>query len=249
MDVVSGSAVVSDVELDGSDDISVFGVACILVLAFAAVRFLDWLLVGTAKRVVTKLLEDEELHERSSAAFHEMMISLQDDELFRDELATVVAGDVACKRLKKMFADMMTDERFLNSAEANTSRLISHLVKDEMLKDAVKEQISAALADTDLHRATIQGALDAIPDSVMKSLVAKYVAPREEPASPAQPPLRPSAANLPGVTHLEPPPPSSGFQEFISEIRNRLPGNAPFAAAPRPDSGGETRERFNTVPA
>lgn len=138
-----------------------------------------------------------------------MMISLQVLPGFDHEVAELVAGEVATSRLKQMFADLLTDERFLDAFHGSTSTLIKRLVQDDTLKDAFKEQFKESLQEPDLHRAGIRGALDAFPESFAKRVVQQYVAPPSSPPAQGASPPSPSE------------PAKSGFGQWLSDLRKR----------------------------
>jgi len=142
---------------------------CILCLVLAvtcwlSVRLIRALLYRIARGVVIDVLRDDQVARLSTKSFVAGMVTCNDDAAFKESFVKVMWSTAAKSSVKQAFTDLITDEQF----QTGIANLIRGLTGIDFLKDAVKTQIRETLKDQKIHRALLEGSLEALKPKWMQ---------------------------------------------------------------------------------
>merc|ERR1719379_1505668 len=86
------------------------------------------------------------------------MVACNVDEAFKDSFVKVLWSEPSKYSFKQALTELLVDEQF----QTGIANLIRGLTGIDFLKDAVKTQIRDTLKDRNIHRALLEGSLEAL---------------------------------------------------------------------------------------
>lgn len=142
---------------------------CILCLALTvafwlSVRILRAMLYRIAKGVIIDVLRDEQVSKLGIKGFVSGMVACNRDDMFQDSFVKVLWSDPCKESFQRACTELLIDEQF----QTGTANLIRGLTGIDFLKDAVKTQIRDTLKDQNIHRALLEGSLEALKPKWMQ---------------------------------------------------------------------------------
>jgi hypothetical protein len=149
----------------------------VLVGLLALSRVLEPVLVSVLKRVFLRVLDDPSIRSLATKRYHQMMGTLQVHPAWKDQAGAVVTSEPVQARLKNMFAELLSDQSFADEVDAHAKLMAARLVADAELNEVIRGEVKDVMRDTELHKAARRGAMDAVPDSMMKNIVSKFIDP------------------------------------------------------------------------
>jgi hypothetical protein len=128
-------------------------------------RLFRALLYRIAKGVMMDVLRDEQVAQLGTKRFVSAMVAANNDQNNTESLAAVLWSPACSRNFKKVIGDLLMDDNFVKGAAS----LIRDLTVMDNLTSAVKTQIREFLKDQNIHRALLEGSLEALkPEWVAK---------------------------------------------------------------------------------
>jgi hypothetical protein len=142
-------------------------VICItLIVGFwLSVRLMRALLYRIARGVVIDVLRDEQVSRLATGRFVAMMAASNRDPGFKDSFVKCLWSESSKTLFKSALTELLLDEHFVGGI----ANLIRGLTGIDFLKDAVKTQIRETLKDQNIHRALLEGSLEALKPKWMQN--------------------------------------------------------------------------------
>jgi len=141
-------------------------VLLVVLAAWALCTACRFLASRLTRSVVKELLEDDEITALASKRFVRMMVDTNHDKDFQSSMHYCTWSPASQTCARQVMASVFYDDQFVEGFAS----MMQELAANGHLKNAIKEQIRETLQDEHIHRAMIQGSLDALKPEWIKKL-------------------------------------------------------------------------------